>query len=321
MGDGDAAAAVERIRTALQEFEKMPARADSAYRHAVGKVDDASEILGVLVEPLRMAIVRVKKMIDDTIREIDTGLGRGGLAAMFNGGSLASTFTVGDGAGGTTGSPGAGGFRGAGSTSGGPGGPDLLDQLMDGLDALAELKRYDDHWLRIRNQAATVAGRIEPAEKRLSRYWDGPAAKSYYGIVGDQGRAARQVGELAVKIATTMQTMSEYGDYFYGAVATFIVAMIGFLAAAISALFGVVTAPAAIGFLVGALTAFVAITQAYVIFFDKQDALGGVLEAEAGNPTGFDPGPSWPKASNLSTDVDPNDKDKKADWIPVRPTH
>jgi hypothetical protein len=206
---------------------------------------------------------RLKKTIDDALETIRKQLnGPLPVAASFGGGA------------------------GAGGTAGG-----LIDIVLDGYEVLQLMKVWDDEWFEVRNDAFAVATRLKDPEKRLEAHWKGPAALKYYQILGPQVTAARRVGELADMIGKTLQTVAGAANTFYYALAVALTAILGAIIGAIVAVFGVISALAAVPLVVGALTASAAIIYGFMSFNDTLAAEASKLLAEVGDTTGFDKGP------------------------------
>lgn len=172
---------------------------------------------------------------------------------------------------------------------------------------------YDDAWLEIRNLANAVAAKLERPQDRLDRFWEGPAATKYFSVVDPQLVAARRLAALAEKAATTLQDMAAQGIAFYIAIAVALGVAIGGLITAIAGFLSVVGAPVGVAGAVVVAGAAIAFTGASYNFALQQDKLGTSILGEATNVLGFSPGPAWPTAVALSTDVTAADGDE-ADW-------
>jgi hypothetical protein len=170
----------------------------------------------------------------------------------------------------------------------------FIERFFTGFGVPPVMMSMDDQWLKIRDDANTVAGKVQrPKEDRLGDLWDGPAAEKYFSKVGPQVDAAKQLAKgWAEKAATTLQDMALAGIAFYTAFCGGIVVALGGLITVVLGLFG---------------------------FQAAQDKWGSQLEGEATNPAGFDPGPAWPRAAaEVSDDVTTKDGDP-ADWKPKAP--
>jgi hypothetical protein len=191
-----------------------------------------------------------------------------------------------------------------------------FNRVKVGGEVVLRMMEWDDKWFEIRNLANGVAAKLAGPQDRLDTHWEGPAAAKYFTVVTPQMDAAKRVGAMADKTATTLQSMVVHGIAFLVALATAITVVIGGLITLIVGLAGGVTAPIGAAGLLTALAAAVALTAAFVNFVAQQDTAGSALEAEAANPIGFASGPAWPRAAAVSEDVTARDGDP-ADWRPV----
>jgi len=194
-----------------------------------------------------------------------------------------------------------------------------FDKFLTGLGVPLVMMEYDDKWLEVRNLANTVAAKVQNPGDRLDKHWEGPAASKYISVVAPQVAAAQRLGAIAEKTASVLQDVVVATMAYYIAIATALGVIIGGLITAIVGLAGGVTAPIGVGGVVVALGAAVALGGAAYNFAVQQDKAGSNLEGEATNPAGFAAGPSWPKASAVSTDVTARDGDP-ADWRPIPQT-
>ncbi len=192
-----------------------------------------------------------------------------------------------------------------------------MSRVADGWSPMFTMMEYDDKWFDIRNLANGVAARLTGPQDRLDSHWEGKAAAKYFTVVTPQIEAAKRVGLLAEKQATTMQGMVTQGFIFYGALATALLAALG---GAIGIIGGLVAAmpPLGIAGVVALAGASLAFIGASANFLSQQEAAGSSLTGEAGNALGFAAGPSWPRAAAVSQDVTATDGDP-ADWTPVHP--
>jgi hypothetical protein len=193
-----------------------------------------------------------------------------------------------------------------------------FNRVKVGGEIVLKMMEWDDKWFEIRNLANGVAVKLTGPADRLGNHWDGPAAAKYISVVTPQIEAAKRVGAMADKTATSLQSMVVHGIAFLVALATAITVVIGGLITLIVGLAGGVTAPIGAAGLLTALAAAVALTAAFANFVAQQDTVGSALEFEASNPIGFAPGPAWPQAAAVSQDVTARDGDA-ADWRPVHP--
>jgi hypothetical protein len=192
---------------------------------------------------------------------------------------------------------------------------DAYHSYVDGYEVLQQMPLHRDSWLAVRNQAFDAGARLLNPEQRLEKYWTGQAADKYYKVIDPQNTAARRVGELAQELSDSLTSMISAGTAFSYALYTYLAFAVGLLIAAILALASVVAAPAAIPTLGATAAATAAFLYATKLFADAQSTDSSKLTADATNPTGFGPGPAWPRSS-VPTDVDPHNSDP-VDWIPV----
>jgi hypothetical protein len=199
----------------------------------------------------------------------------------------------------------------------------VVEVTIDGLEVLQRMKDLDDEWFGVRNDAYDVGGRLADPQKRLEKFWRGPAYDKYCSKVGPQVTAARRVGELAEIMAKSLQTMASAGNTFYYCLLATLIAIVIGIMGLILALTGIFAIPGAVAGIAAALTATGAFLYGFFQLIDAQMAEKAKLTAEVGNSTGFDPGPKWPQAAALSRNVNPHsdkdgvDKDGEADWTPV----
>jgi hypothetical protein len=208
---------------------------------------------------------------------------------------------------------------------------DLLAEIrkqFPGLTAPFTLYDRADRWKNeVRSPANHVAGKIVDTHDLLD-YWKGPAADKYKEMEGRQGEAATRVGQLADLISDTLKEVGHFGITYLGAtVVAFVVILYGAIASLL-AMIGGITAPFGTVSMTTALTTFGGwlVTVAGFLWFQRNAS--SKLAAEVDNPAGFSSsvgGVRWPKATKLSTDVnphkDPNDPndDGTADWRPQHP--
>lgn len=214
---------------------------------------------------------------------------------------------------------------------------ELLGPIEDGMEKLAqEMQKFWDEARQVREQPGNadrlreagaawansignplgdIAGNISLENHKTNIEWTGRAAEAYKALVPAQEEALSGLKDMAIKMRTSLDDMAESIEDFWQAIVIALVSFAIGAAGAIASAFGVVTIPAGIVVLLGAVgvgltfifQAVQAIDSHMDVIRDQQTAIQQGLH---------DVGTTW-EQSNITAMSDASVTDGDAsDWRP-----
>ena len=198
--------------------------------------------------------------------------------------------------------------------------PDGLDEMIDravarateaNADAMATLDEiigsgrvpelaaeFARVWNEISAEARGVGDDVDASLGRVDGHWTGDAADRYFGVVGDQTKAARRVAEIAEQTAAACADTTEAAKMFNLAVLAAVSTYVGTVVVALGMIVTVAGIVPGVATLVQAVVSYTTdLIRARDAFVARQDRQATILAGLAQSPEGFaGPGGTWPRA-------------------------
>lgn len=195
---------------------------------------------------------------------------------------------------------------------------DEVNQIFEERGNADRLRQAGVAWAdSIGNPLGDIAGNISLENHKTNIEWTGRAAEAYKALVPAQEESLSALKDIAIKMRTSLDDMAESIEDFWQAIVLALVSFIVGAVAAIASAFGVVTIPAGIAVLLGAVgvgltfifQAVQAIDSHMDVIRDQQTAVQQGLH---------DLGTKW-EQSNITAMSDASVADgDPSDWRPFR---